>query len=138
MYIKRSIGSQNKQKANVFCFPQIPLSPQLDYYLELDDAGALTLRVLLILIRQTIVNSGYPSPIVNITFSIHGNSFSSFFGFVNQFFNAILPERVNTINSEEIKTFLFIYLSIYFIFVLHQWCQDNSLPVGVFYITDMY
>ena len=91
-----------------------------DYILQINDAARLTLRLLLTLIRQALVNSETQTLAMEIILSIHGNGFAPFINFLTQLSNVILPGRANAIH-----------------FTIEQWYQDNSYTFGVFNILNM-
>ena len=86
-----------------------------DYVLQINDAARLTLRLLLTLIRQALVNSETQTLGMEIIVSIHGNRFTPFINFLNQTSNVILPGKANAIRL-----------------TIEEWYQDNSYPFGVF------
>ena len=91
-----------------------------DYVLQINDAARLTLRLLLTLIQQALVNSETQTLGMEIIVSIHGNGFTPFINFLNQTSNVILPGKANAIRL-----------------TIEEWYQDNSYPFGVFNILNM-
>ena len=78
-----SISRQQRKSELFLSFPQILALPhmiqQLEYILELDHVGVLTLRLL---IHLAIVDMDYMKHNMIISFSILGNGFNPFYSFV--------------------------------------------------------
>ena len=91
-----------------------------DYLLDINDAATLTLRLLLRLIREALIQSDRQTPDMEIVLSIHGNGFAPFLDFLHQMGNLILPHRPNAIH-----------------FTIDEWHQDNSFDFGTFNVMNM-
>ena len=93
-----------------------------DYVLEINDAGTVTLRLLIRLIREALLNSDSDIQVLEmeIILSIHGNGFALFINFLHQMANVILPQRANVLH-----------------FTIEEWFQYNSYPFAVFNVLNM-
>ena len=93
-----------------------------EYTLVINDAATFSLRLLLRLIREALLqtDSDLQTLEMEIILSIHGNGFAPFINFLHQMANVILPQRANAIH-----------------FTIEEWFQDNSYHFGVFNVLNM-
>ena len=126
LHLRRVPFSRQRIKGDFFnSFWQIPaphhVMQHITYALEVDDAGVLTLLLLINLIGQAIIESNYPRHNMIVTFSIRRNGFIPFHNFIVQFFLTAFRDRITTINI-----------------VVEHWFHNLSLQHGTFIIIFSY